>query len=198
LAHQPLQNERQLLHRIASGDQDAFSTVFDHYQGRLYTFSLAVTRSGEIAEELVQDVFLKVWLKRSDLPAIRSFGSYLFVIMRNEAYDWLSKQSRQKRLFAQMTETQRITQPDTPAFLVEKETADFLQRAVSLLPPQQQRVFRLMREQGFSREETARALQIDENTVKTHMSRALKLLRAMWIAQGGRTILLLLFFDNLF
>lgn len=198
MAEELLLNERILLLRIAEGDQDAFSEVFDHYQGRLYTFSLAVTRVDEIAEELVQDVFLKIWLKRADLPAIQSFSSYLFVIMRNEAYDWLNKQSRRKRLFAKIPDNHLFTQTTTEEFLAENEASDFLQRAIGQLSAQQQRVFRLMREQGFSREETAQLLQVDENTVKTHMSRALKLLRAMWVAQEGRTILLLLFFYRLF
>jgi RNA polymerase sigma-70 factor (ECF subfamily) len=142
----------------------------------------------------VQDVFLKIWLKRKDLPGIDSFSSYLFKMLRNETYDWLSKQARQRRLRTQMG-MDPVSQhlPEEEDFLQEQQYAALLQQAIAQLPTQQQQVFRMMRLDGFTREQTAITLKIDSNTVKTHMSRALKNIRA-WCLAHKEFYLFLLFF----
>ena len=67
---------------MAEGDEAAFTFIFNQYQGKLYSVAVDITHSPEIAEEIVQDVFLKLWLKKEKLSLVESFSGYLFIIMR--------------------------------------------------------------------------------------------------------------------
>lgn len=190
-----LHNEKELLREIAEDDQAAFKVIFDYYQGKLFSAAIDLTHSFVVAEELVQDVFLKIWLKRKELPSINSFSSYLFTMLRNEAYDWLTKRARQRTLLKQMEPGSISSIDEKDDFLREQEFAALLQQALAQLPVQQREVFRLMRLEGFTREQTAITLGIDPNTVKTHMSRALKNIRAWCIAHKELYLLVFLLFS---
>jgi len=199
-------NEKELLLRISKGDEAAFTLIFRQYQGKLYSVALDITHSSETAEEIIQDVFLKIWLRKKELIEVESFSgylfivmrSYLFIVMRNLALDWLVKQARRQKIFDQISSEKATAQPSAEAFLNQKEFNDLLQKGMDQLPRQQQEVFRLMRQEGLSRQETAQTLNIDPNTVKTHMSRALKSLRAWYIAQGETLIIIGLLFPEIF
>ncbi len=191
-------NEKELLLRISKGDEAAFTLIFRQYQGKLYSVALDITHSSETAEEIIQDVFLKIWLRKKELIEVESFSGYLFIVMRNLALDWLVKQARRQKIFDQISSEKATAQPSAEAFLNQKEFNDLLQKGMDQLPRQQQEVFRLMRQEGLSRQETAQTLNIDPNTVKTHMSRALKSLRAWYIAQGETLIIIGLLFPEIF
>ncbi|MBL7737180.1 MAG: RNA polymerase sigma-70 factor [Chitinophagaceae bacterium] len=184
--------------RISKGDETAFTLIFRQYQGKLYSVALDITHSSEIAEEIIQDVFLKIWIRREELIKVESFSGYLFIVMRNQALDWLVKQARRQKIFNQISSEKAIIQPSAEEFLNQKEFNDLLQKGLDKLPRQQQEVFRLMRQEGLSRQETAQTLNIDANTVKTHMSRALKSLRAWYIAQGELIIIIWLLCPEIF
>ncbi|HRE51740.1 MAG TPA: RNA polymerase sigma-70 factor [Flavitalea sp.] len=184
--------------RISKGDEAAFTLIFRQYQGKLYSVALDITHSSETAEEIIQDVFLKIWLRKKELIEVESFSGYLFIVMRNLALDWLVKQARRQKIFDQISSEKATAQPSAEAFLNQKEFNDLLQKGMDQLPRQQQEVFRLMRQEGLSRQETAQTLNIDPNTVKTHMSRALKSLRAWYIAQGETLIIIGLLFPEIF
>lgn len=191
-------NEKELLLRVSKGDETAFTLIFRQYQGKLYSVALDITHSSEIAEEIIQDVFLKIWIRREELIKVESFSGYLFIVMRNQALDWLVKQARRQKIFNQISSEKAIIQPSAEEFLNQKEFNDLLQKGLDKLPRQQQEVFRLMRQEGLSRQETAQTLNIDANTVKTHMSRALKSLRAWYIAQGELIIIIWLLCPEIF
>jgi RNA polymerase sigma-70 factor (ECF subfamily) len=190
--------EKDLLARMAEGDEAAFTFIFNQYQGKLYSVGVDITHSPEIAEEIVQDVFLKLWLKKEKLSLVESFSGYLFIIMRNEALDWLVKQARRRRLLSRIVPEKIATSPLTDEFMKEQEFVDLLQKALNQLPRQQQEVFRLIRQEGFSRDQAARALKIDPNTVKTHMSRAVKALRAWYLVQGELLVTAYFIFRDFF
>jgi len=78
-----LYNEPALLLKIAEGDESAFRKLFEHYWDNIYSVALAFTKSPVIAEEMVQDVFVKIWTKRQYLPEVQKFSDYLFIIARN-------------------------------------------------------------------------------------------------------------------
>jgi RNA polymerase sigma-70 factor (family 1) len=184
LADAPTYNEKELLLRIANGDEGAFEMVYNYHQGKLYSAAIVLTRSEELASELVQDVFLKLWLKRGELTHIQSFRNYLFIMLRNEAYDWFTRESRRRKMLKAGIDASQFPIELSEDFLVKSDMTDLLEKGILRLPPQQQAVFRMVRQQGISREEVARILKIDPNTVKTHLSRALKSLRAWYIAQN--------------
>jgi RNA polymerase sigma-70 factor (ECF subfamily) len=91
-----LADEQALLQRTAEGDREAFSILYTHYYAGLYRFVFFILRSPEDSEEIIQDVFLKIWVKRETLTGIRSFEDYLFRMAKNRIFD-KSKQSRTRR-----------------------------------------------------------------------------------------------------
>jgi RNA polymerase sigma factor (sigma-70 family) len=169
-----------LLVRIAEGDERAFSMLFDQYKDIFYTAALYITKSESRAEELLQDVFLIIWLKREQLSAIDDFKSYFFTVAKNEAFKGLKKAVKNKGT-VELSEHMFFSLAETEHPFGLHEYKDSLQKAMEYLSPQQKQVYRLVREQGLSREEAARALNIGQETVKWHMKEAIKNIRAFLI-----------------
>src|SRR5579859_4280748 len=101
----PLQNEERLLALITLGDEKAFGTVFHHYRQKIYNYACHLLDDRDKADELVQEVFLKVWLLRDKIPTITKFDAWLFTIARNRVFDMLKMLSRELTAREQMTLT---------------------------------------------------------------------------------------------
>lgn len=178
-----------LLQRVATGDAVAFRELFDAHWDRIYSIALAFTKSVVTSEELVQDIFLKIWLHRTELPGVRHFEGYLFMIARNHIYNTL----RTKIKDVHFTDDLELhfaesTLADDLVHLKDAET--LIRQAVDTLPTQQKAVFELSRYQGLSQEEIAQELQISRLTVKAHMRKALASLRT-YLQQNADGLLLL-------
>ena len=98
----PAQHDQDLLFRIARGDQEAFTRLFEQYHHRLGAFVFGITRSKEQAEEIVLDVFLKIWMTREVLGEVNNFPSYLFLVARNASISALRKTIRERNLKANL------------------------------------------------------------------------------------------------
>jgi RNA polymerase sigma-70 factor (ECF subfamily) len=173
-----LYNENALLERVAQGDESAFRIVFDHYRDAIFAFALKVTRHESIAEEIVQDVFLKIWINRSGLGDVRNFADFLYIIARNHTFNSLRSLARERKLLIDTSADLQIAGVSTEAIIVQRDYDRLLLQAVAQLPPQQKLVYTLGRQQGLSREEIAAQLHISPGTVKVHMAQALRTLRA--------------------
>jgi RNA polymerase sigma-70 factor (ECF subfamily) len=172
-----LPNETDLLALVANGDERAFATLFHHYRPKIYSYAFHLFRNISLADELVQEVFLKVWLRRDKLPHILKFESWVFIITRNQVFDMLKQLAREAAARKQMAHFL-----DPEADLVEdhvltKENEARLQNALNHLSPQQKLIFTLSRQEGMKHEEIATRLNISRNTVKTHLVHALKTLK---------------------
>ncbi|MBN9382343.1 MAG: RNA polymerase sigma-70 factor [Chitinophagaceae bacterium] len=170
-------DEISLLSAIAKGDEAAFRQLFDRYWDNIYGVAFAFTKSPVIAEEMAQDVFVKIWLRRTELPQVKKFGDYLFIIARNHIFSELRKKIHEQpfsdhllNYFQEVTNT-----PENQ--LLFRETEQLLLKAIQQLPPQQHLVYCLSREQGLNQEEIAAKLDISKNTVKSHMNKALQFIR---------------------
>lgn len=180
-------NEKDLLLRIAQGDEQAFSEIFDRYSAKIYSVALRITRSQASAEELLQDTFLIVWLRREQLSTIQDFDAYLYIIARNAAYRTLKRIARQQ---GNIDISSKDGSMDDLLFNDNKTEEDIsfrdlnaqLQMAIAKLSPQQKQVYHLIKELGYSREQAAQALGISAETVKTHLDRAMKSIRAFLMA----------------
>lgn len=125
---------------IAIGDEAAFTTLFENYRNKIYTVAFRICKSIVVSEEIVQDVFLKIWLKRAELNQIENFSAYLFVITRNKVYKVLGKTAHDYRP-GLITDEECFTPPKDIA--IEKEYELVLKNAVSQLPHQQKKVYYL-------------------------------------------------------
>lgn len=184
--------ERELLTRTASGDQEAFTALFEAYRNKIWTVAWKIVDSAELADEIVQDVFMKIWLKRETLPQIDNFDSFLFIVARNHAFTCLKKMAR-GIVKSEEPENFFPASLETPEnILLEKEFLTVLGEALKKLPNQQREVWRLVKEEGMSRQEAADALGISVNTLKIHLKRALVNVRAYCIVRLDRGLFLAL------
>ena len=166
-----------LIARLSAGDAAAFRQVFDLYHQKLYAFSLKFTKSRVLSEEIVQEVFIKVWENRAGLNPELSLGAYLYKITQNKVFDFLKKaaldQSVKKGLIRHV---ERMCDPiEADIFLAEYET--IIKAAISQLPPQRKLIFEMSRDQYLSHEEIARQLGIAKNTVKVQIVKASRFIR---------------------
>lgn len=169
-------DERKVLQLLAQGSEYAFTQLFDYYGGRIFNVALRFLHSRELAEEVVQETFLKVWVRRKEIGDAANFEGYLFTMVRNQVYDRIKQIAREtttKREFAQVI--QPVDGADRP--LVEKQYQELLREAVNQLPRQQKQIFTLARIEGLSHQAIAEQLHISRLTVKTHMAKALQSLR---------------------
>lgn len=173
--HKPY-DEKEVLEQLGQGNEYAFTQLFDHYSGKILNTALRFLKSRELAEEVVQEVFLKVWMKRADVARTGNFEGYLFTMARNQVFDGIkliAKETTTKNEFARTV--QQIDGTDHP--LIEKQYQQLLLEAVDLLPPQQKQVFNLAKIEGLSHQAIAEQLHISRLTVKTHMAKALQNIR---------------------
>lgn len=178
MINEKLHNEKELLDLIAKNDEYAFSKLFEHYKDRIYSIAFKLTKSIIISEEIVQDVFLKIWLKRTDLIEIQNFNAYLFVVTRNNVYKTLKEIARNYKITLLKDKDHSVVNNDIADPVVEKEYKELLRKAIDRLPNQQKQVYCLVKEQGLKRDEVSNQLQIHPETVKYHLAQAMKNIRA--------------------
>ena len=171
--------EKKLLCHVAEGDETAFGQLFNAYHQRLGAYIYRLTESFSSTQEIVQDVFVKIWLKRATLPNIQSFEAYLFTAARNHVYNYLRSIARQR---AQQAALEASLPSDSAAQVweeKEEEVAlmDLLDEAVDQLPSQQKNVYILHRREHLSHAQIAERMHLSVETVKKHMSLALHSIR---------------------
>lgn len=175
---EPVDTCRELFCRISEGDEKAFSKLFHYYNSRIFHNVLRILKSEQDAREVSQELFLKLWLQREQLPAIESPEAWLYKIAAHLSLDSLRKKAnRHKHTFAAAAS---ISEPEDDALiqLDTKYLKQQIEEAKNLLPASRRQVFILSREEGMSRSEIARQLGISESTVKNQLTTALKFIQS--------------------
>lgn len=173
-----VKHEKRLLQQIAEGDETAFNLLFKNYRNRLFTYLYKITKSKETSEEIVLDVFLKIWMGRDIVTEIENFEAFLFRIARNKALDFLRSLQKAPNIQHEVWEILELSSNEaTDDNIIQKDTANYIETAVRQLSPQRQKVFLLSREEGLSHEEIAKRLQLSRNTVRNHISASLEFIR---------------------
>lgn len=177
MAVYPLLNEAEILNQIAEGDQYAFTILFNHYQPFVYGYGKKLTRSNEMAVELVQDVFLKIWHARAGLSRVEHFIAYLNRVVRNHAFNQLKELAKRSQISSDLELAGLKTENSTIQQLDYNETLRIVNEAVDLLSPQQKLAYQLCHQQGLKYEEAALKMGISPKTVHVHMKYALSKIR---------------------
>ena len=171
---EPLYNEKELLVLIQKGNEAAFTRFFHHHRDRVYSVAVKIAGSSLLAEEIVQDVFLVIWLKRSDLDKIENLTAYLYTVVQNAVYKSLKRIARQQKNLLHSVGDSILSDTGPETWLIEKEYRTVLQKGIDELPNQQREVYKLIREKGLKRKEVADLLHLQPDTVKFHLSKAVK------------------------
>jgi RNA polymerase sigma-70 factor (ECF subfamily) len=167
--------ESDILYRLQQGDEAAFTSLFYKYKDKLFAYIYSFTKSTEAAEDIIQDVFMKIWNNREKILEVDNLSSFLYRIAQNRAIDELRRFSRDTLAMNEMFgDEENDSEADTPIEeMISKEVVKSYQDAVTHLPPQQQKVFVLHKEQGRSIQEIADEMNISYFTVQSHMKKAI-------------------------
>lgn len=166
-------SDQILLQLIKKDDQAALEALFEKYYYRLSDFAFQYVRSFDLTEEVVSDVFLKIWNNRHGLMVSVNFKSYIYTATRNQALNYLKKENRDLEPLDVLTETSSDRhQPDEE--LEFQEFQNQIERLINILPPRRKIIFKLSRIEGFTYREIAKILSISEHTVQNQMIQAVK------------------------
>jgi RNA polymerase sigma-70 factor (family 1) len=147
-----------------------------------------------MADEVVQEVFLKLWLNRKSLAQVNNFNAWLHTIARNNVFDTVKKAAREAQMLKNIGAIRPSASNNVDTFVFDKENEALLHQALEQLSPQQRQVFNLSRNQGMKYDEIAIELNISRNTVKTHLSNALHTIREHLNIKSDGVLLLCIIF----
>lgn len=158
--------EKDLLKKISEDDEQAFRILIDKYSPALFAYMLKLTSNETLAEELVQDIFIKIWLTRESLLHIRSIKAYLFILSRNQAINAVKQQIRNKAKEKNWRdlESGEVT-PDSE----EEWHLNLIDEAIESLPIQQKSVWVMSRREGIKTAEIAERMNLTHSTVKKYL-----------------------------
>src|SRR5690625_3961306 len=166
-------SDKNLLFNIKNNDQKSLEVLFDRYYYRLCDFSFQYVRSFDITEEVVSDVFLKIWSNRTDLK-IKNFKSYIYTATRNQSLNYLDREKRDFEPLEILNNSivSKGFQPDE--MLDFQELEGQIEKLINSLPPRRKTIFKLSRVEGFTYREIADILSISIHTVQNQMVEAVK------------------------
>ena len=166
-------SDESLLILLKNGDTLAFYNIYERYCKKLYHFVLKSIKQETDAEEIVQDVFVKIWEMRDKIETNTSFESFLFRIAYNETMDLFRKRISEKKYVEYIKSIQQSeATTNTTDELRYNELSREIDSLLEELTPRQREVFCLSRSEGFSNKEISKKLDISENTVKKHLLNA--------------------------
>ena len=167
---------KELIARIAvNNDCAAYKKLFLHYHPKLISFSYAITHCKESSEEVVSDVFLKIWKMRKTVLAVDNLHLYVYVITKNISLNYLAKQKRSRVFFLDDVKTEfKSLSYDPEQLMITSEMFKRIRAAVQELPPKCQLIFKLIKEDNLSYKEVAELLHLSVKTIEAQMTIALR------------------------
>jgi RNA polymerase sigma-70 factor (ECF subfamily) len=187
--------EKKLLEQVAHGSETAFRLLYDIQHQRIYSFALFLTHSEVLAEEVTQEIFIKIWNHRTELSEIRQFDAWLKTLVRNQCYTFLNRLAKERLILQEINEQNTEGSNFTEENILFSDYSRLLQQLLDRLPEQQRKVFILSRHEGIKHEEIARQMGLSINTIKSHMKAALRNIRHILGSQAlslvaiiGRTL----------
>lgn len=170
--------DEELVNLLKENNKEAFTELYNRYHKAVYGYLFAQLKTQHHTQDILHEVFIKIWEIRMQLQLKSTFSAYLFRICHNKAVDFLRKMAAD-RLFRKELLIQYKQSSDYPSITLEElERMDSLvEEALEQLTPQRRIVFDLCRKQHKSYQQVAEELGISPNTVKEHMTKALATLR---------------------
>lgn len=166
--------EKDLLIRLSQGEEPAYNTLYKAYSKPLYLRILRMVKDVDIADDLLQELFIKLWDKRKNLDTEKSFQSYMYTVAQNMMYNHFRKVARDQALTQSLLLNVADHCLSGEELLENKQAAEILKQAIDLLSPQRKQVFHLCKIEGKSYEETSQIMGISTATVNSHMTKSLQ------------------------
>jgi RNA polymerase sigma-70 factor (ECF subfamily) len=172
-----LNNSRALFVQISAGDEKAFKAIFDLYKVELFSVVIRLTKSQVISEEIIQEVFINLWISRKHLIKVEEPASYIYRVLFNRISRYLKREANQQLIIKAAMQYQPSSSDLTEQVLAVNETQRLITLALGQLPQQQRIVYKLSRQQGLKNNEIADQLHVSPHTVKSHLSKAIGFIR---------------------
>jgi RNA polymerase sigma-70 factor (ECF subfamily) len=188
--------ESKLISLLAEDSEYAFQLLYDRHRKRIYQTALRYLKSPILAQEVVQDVFLKLWFNRKSLKPDQPLEAWLYSLTKNNLINRLKKIANEWKALKGLGFISERSINNIENNLQESQYNELLQTAIGQLSEQQQKVFTLARHEQLTYLEIGKKLQISPLTVKTHMSRALESIKVFFSDHGitlSTSIIILLF-----
>jgi RNA polymerase sigma-70 factor (ECF subfamily) len=185
--------ESKLIILLKEDSEYAFQLIFDKHRNRIYKTAIKFLKSPVIAQDVVQDVFLKLWFERKNIDVSKPLEAWLYTVAKNNILNKLRKIANDWKVVDVITPIFNLSENNSDHKLKEGELHNSLKMAISKLPEQQKTVFLLSRAKKLTYEQIGKQLNISPLTVKTHLSRALLAIKKHFESSG---ILVLLLFLN--
>lgn len=170
-------SDKILVYQLKTADHNAFRELFDRYRNDLFKYSLSMVHYKPYAQEIVQDVFLKIWMKRESLDPEMSFRAYIFTITRNKTLKFLKKAANNRKMREEVFYASQKTTNITEHTIRDSELEVIKKKALNKLPPKCLLIFEMSRNEGKTYDVIAQELKISPHTVRNQMSKALETLR---------------------
>ena len=174
--HHP-QDEKHILLELIEGSEHAFEQIYRLHSPLLFGRLLKLVKSEAQAEEILQNVFLKIWINRRSIDPEKSFRSFLFKIAGDKVYDFFRKVTRDKNMEFQLVTLATANHTIIESFMSGEENRAILQNAIAGLPGQRQQIFRLCKLEGKTYKEVSELLGISVSTVSDHIVKGTKSIR---------------------
>lgn len=168
---------KQLIEEIKNDNESSFRKFFDYYFPRFLRVAHYYVHNNETAEEVVMDVFTKLWKTRKKLPEVINFNNYAYTLLKNQALNYLKKNRIDTEALDEYSTLKMIEYVEPEKVFLGKELARELEKAVSVLPPRCQLIYRMVREDGLKYKEVAETLNISNKAVENQLLIAMKRIR---------------------
>lgn len=188
---------RELITQLREGSLLAFNSIYDLYSAHIYNFIKSLMYDEVGAEDLTQEVFVKLWERKDFLNVDRNFDAYLFMIARNLVYDeWDSRFHSENYVRSLDPDRAEEGVSSSEDAIMAGSLGEYIDTLINKLPPARRQVFLLSRKQHLSTKEIAQQMSISERTVEAHVYRALQFLRKHLSEEGIMTWILMLILNK--
>lgn len=182
---------------MSEGNEYSFRRLFDQYRNKIFSIAWKITGVRSAAEDVVQEVFIKLWMNKERLAEVENLDAYVNTITRNHILNNLRKVAYEQTFLEDLIREQSVNSEKVSDPVLYNELLNLVHRAIQQLSPQQKKVFQLSRTEGLKHAEIAAQLNISRSTVKDHMVEALRSIKAFLNAYERMMSLLILFQINL-
>jgi len=170
--------EKKLLNALTANSEEAFTKIYHIYFSRLYSRIMFMVKDEELADELVQELFLRLWLKREKIDPSQSIQAYLYRIAQNLVYDHFRKVASDRRMIQELSNHTSELYWHSDVLIEEKEQSDILCCAIESLSPQRKKTFVFCKLEGYSYQKASEVLGISQATINTHITHSFRLLKS--------------------
>ncbi|QNK63630.1 RNA polymerase sigma-70 factor [Pedobacter sp. PAMC26386] len=170
-------SDSELYHLLKTGDRNAYTEIYQRYKGLLFIFAYKKTANAEEAQDLIHELFFMLWEKRAELHVSSELSAYLFFVLKNKIFDLFRHKKVSDRYLEHFSNYLIADQKDTDHLIRHHDLSELIESEIAALPVKMRKVFELSRKTNLNRKQIASELDLSEQTVKSHIHRALAILK---------------------